>query len=226
MRWGWGEAYFPGFPPRSGLMLFPPLMSYLNTYIHITTSFCQATLQDQAQSPLMPSLTSPGEWQGPPLSPACLRLLPTLTCLPHKPVDSEGRMWVLGAQHRARYRARAGKHLVNSGGKRQRGPFLLSQPLAQHASLATGFCPGSGQVWREGKSWPAPLPRAQHDINNSQGGCQRDWILPGAELAPPCPAGPASPWPSSTASALWTRPSPFPSAQASGDVCVHVCAHG
>lgn len=125
MGWGWGEAYFPGFPPRSGLMLFPPLMSYLNTYIPITTSFCQVTLQDQAQSPLMPSLTSPGEWQGPPLSPACLRPFPTLTCLPHQPVDSEGRMWVLGAQHRARYTARAGKYLVNSGGK-SRGDLSFS----------------------------------------------------------------------------------------------------
>lgn len=52
-------------------------------------------------------------------------------------------------------------------------------------------------------------------------GRRRTQLLPGAELAPPCPAGPASPWPSSTASALRGEPARH-SAQARGRA-VHVC---
>lgn len=49
-------------------------------------------------------------------------------------------------------------------------------------------------------------------------------LLPGAELAPQCPAGPAFPWPSSGASALWATPNPAHSAQTSRDRPVCVCA--
>lgn len=91
-------------------------------------------------------------------------------------------------------------------------PSLTAPP--QIASLEMGFCPGSGQIWGEGPSMTSVTGRRD---------CWREWLLPGAELAPPCPAGHAFPWPSSTASALRARPSPAHSARPSGDVRVPVC---
>lgn len=110
--------------------------------------------------------------------------------------------------------SRAGEHLVTSARKRQRRPVPSLTAPAQTAFLEMGFCPGSGQIWGEGPSM-TPVPGRRD--------CWRERLLPGAELAPPCPAGHAFPWPSSTASALRARPSPAHSARPSGDVRVPVC---
>ena len=67
---------------------------------------------------------------------------------------------------------------------------------------------------------PAGPQRAQRGTKDGREGR----LLPGVELAPPCPAGPASPWPSSGASALWATPNPAHSAPTSGDRPVQVCA--
>lgn len=63
-----GKDSCPNFP-GSPLILSPPRMSHLNLSIHITTSFCQAALQGQAQSPLTPSLISPVSIRAPHLPP-------------------------------------------------------------------------------------------------------------------------------------------------------------
>ena len=189
-------------------MLSPPRMSYLSPlHPHHHLSY-QATLQGQAQSALTPSLIPQCEG----LSPHC----PEGSVFSTRLVTPEGRTWGLSGQPRVRYTAGVGKRLANQGERSRGDPAHLSQPLAHICFSGGGTLPWV-QEGLERREVRAHAPQGPREGPKEQ-------LLPGAELAPRCPAGPASPWPSSAASALWATPSPAHSARASGDRRVHVCA--
>lgn len=88
-------------------------------------------------------------------------------------------------------------------------------------------------LWRQDSAWFRADPERREVTAHAPRGASvtpmtarlgEGRLLPGAELAPRCPAGPAFPWPSSGASALWATPNPAHSAQTSGDRPACVCA--
>lgn len=66
--------------------------------------------------------------------------------------------------------------------------------------------------------------RTPTSSSDTQQGCAEERLLPGAEPAPPCPAAPASLWPSSTASALWVTPARPAQPRPWTRTCAGLCA--
>lgn len=183
-------------------MLSPPRMSYLSPlHPHHHLSY-QATLQGQAQSALTPSLIPQCEG----LSPH----RPEAPVFPSRLVTPEGGTWALsGSPGSGTQQAWASAWRVRE--KEAEGTPAISQPLAHICFSGGGTLP-----WLR-----AALERREVRAHAPQGPREgpQEQLLPGAALAPRCPAGPASPWPSSGASALWVTPSPAHSARASGQAC-------
>lgn len=116
-------------------------------------------------------------------------------------------------------RSGVGVYLVTSARKRQ-DSCSLSHSLSSHCSSGDKAL---RWLWADlgRREVGARPPGPSMAPTTGRRGRRGRRLLPGAELAPLCPAGPACPWPSSAASALWgdpaaTQPGPWVGR-------VHVC---